>query len=386
MGRGLRTWLGLVALGPLLLPCSLEAATLEDKTSFGTNASSRHLFHYNPALLQVDKTTLAAIHVAGRRTYSVIGSPDNAPTRLDATLEEKEQAAGLLVPLGGASLGLTHALVTRDNIHRNENVDREAKESERERRWSLRFVVDLATATRFGFSYKYAALQDQVYGNYGLPLADFTSYRASLNGYTIGLAHDEANWGIALYHAPPMRGKAEVEGEQKILTEPGTSGLDVIVRPSRQFHFGAVFTRWFHKRDDFAPLSTSPTEQRRISLNGIDLEQYLFPVQSTQVGMDYFFQQEWSVRLAVSKNTAAYIFDEGTIPGEDRNREQRFDWYGAKASAAYAKNSFHLELGKIYGQRKKDRFRDPQGTFGHGTYAKYRAKDDFFFLALSFDT
>lgn len=385
MGAGIRTLRSWMALAALCMPVTVLAATLEDKTSFGTNASSRHLFHYNPALIQVDKTIISAIHMAGRRTYSVVGSPDNSPTRMDSSLEEKEQAGGILIPLGGASLGLTHAFVARDSIHRNENVDRDAKETERERRWALRFVVDLTATTHFGFAYRYADIQNQVFGNYGIQPGDFTSYRGTLNGYTIGVSHDVGAWGLGIFHAPPMRGKADVEGEQKIVTEPGTSGIDIIVRPSGNLNFGAAITRWFHKRDDFAPLSTSPIDQRRMSLNGIDLEQYLFPVQTVQVGMDYFFKQEWSARLAVSKNTATYIFDEALIPGENQSREQRFDWYGAKAAGSYTKNTFHLELGKIYGQRKKDRFRDTQGTFGHGVYANYRAKDDFFFLALSFD-
>lgn len=377
-----RSW---TALAALFISMEGRAFTLEDKTSFGTNASSRHLFHYNPALIQVDKTIISAVHVAGKRTYSVVGSPDTAPTRLDSTLEEKEQAGGILIPMGGASLGLTHAFVARDSLHSNENVNSDAKETERERRWGLRFVVDLTATSRFGFAYRYAEIQNQIYGNYGMQNEDFSAYRGSLNGYTIGFSHDAGAWGFGIYHAPPMRGKADVEGEQKIVTEPGTSGIDLIARPSAELNVGASITRWFHKRDDFAPLSTSPIDQRRMSLNGIDLEQYLFPVQTIQVGMDYFFKKEWSVRLAASKNTATFIFDEAVIPGEDRNREQRFDWYGAKAAGAYTKDTFHLELGKIYGQRKKSRFVDRQGTFGHGVYANYKAKDDFFFLALSFD-
>src|SRR5690606_2379156 len=96
--------------------------------------------------------------------------------------------------------------------------------------WEARFGVELLPDTRAAFGYRYYHIDRNVLGSFDLNDADRTRYRGAMTGYVVGVYHDEADFGVGAFHSPPMRGKSEIQGEQKIITAPGTYGLDLVLK------------------------------------------------------------------------------------------------------------------------------------------------------------
>ncbi len=357
---------------------------LEERLTHATTPNSSHLFSRNPSLYKSDKTIVTAAHATTRREYEVIANPDDSATSIKMQSLEKEDAVGLLLPLGGAAIGFTTEFGATDRLFDNEDSSRDYRETFRHRRHEVRFLVDLTESLRAAFAYKYRWLQNDIYGGFGIQEDDRTRYRGNLSGYTIGLFQEIGAGGIGIFHAPPMRGKATVEGEQKIISDPGVTGIDVIYQVNGDLSLGLSAEKWFHKRDDFLEMSTSPINNGRISLNGLDLEQYLFKTQSVRIGCDYLFTKEWRLRTDLARHYAVFLFRDDAVPGDRKDSEKPIQYYDIRLAVSYTRNDFNIEVGKGWIKRGLDHFYDSKWSLGYGEYESYRANDDITYVALSF--
>lgn len=360
------------------------AQHLEDRLIHATPSQSSHLFSRNPSLFKSDKTIITATRALTRREYEVIGNPDDSATPIKMQSIEKEDAAGVLLPLGGAAVGFTTEFGATERIFDNADSGRDHRETFRHRRHEVRFLVDLTESLRGAFAYKYRWLQNDIYGGFGIQSNDRTRYRGNLSGYTIGLFQEIGAGGIGIFHAPPMRGKATVEGEQKIMSDPGVTGIDIIYKVTGELSLGLSAEKWFHKRDDFLELSTSPINDGRISLNGLDLEQYLLKTQSIRIGCDYLFSNEWRLRTGLARHYAVFLFRDDAVPGDKKDSEKPIQYYDLRLAVSYTRNDFNIEIGKGLIKRELDHFNDYRWSLGYGEYESYRAKDDITYVALSF--
>ena len=71
---------------------------------------------------------------------------------------------------------------------------------------------------------------------------------------------------------------------------------------------GLLVKRWINEVDDLASGTTAADDQTRISLYGLDPDQYLFPRQLVMLGCDWSFAHAAMLRLSVGQEQAELNF------------------------------------------------------------------------------
>ena len=162
-------------------------------------------------------------------------------------------------------------------------------------------------------------------------------------------------------------------------------GLDAYLKRSEKIAFGVALTRWFFKKDERMEISTSPVDQRNISLNGIDLDQYLFPIQKIMLGMRYQLKQKNYIVVNVFQQESIFHFFEDSLPGDNREDLASFRYLGLNATFMLTRDRYRLEGGlRLVPSREQSTIRDNTFKLGHRDYVDYKASERTFVLALSF--
>ena len=378
----------------LILLISIEGTAssyeFEDRIGMPTDAENRSIFTRNMSMVKIDKAIIDVSQVTGKRKIDVIGDPGTGNQEvIQYDIEEKDQAVGFLLPLGGASFGADTTLTTKDvTVQIERNGGGELTETFRDRTWRLHFLVDLTRDTHAGFSYRYLQMENDLLGEFFLSRDDRTDYLGELSGYMVNFYSTSKAFGWGGYYAPPLRGKSEIEGEQKILTTPGTAGLNFVYTGNKKWTLGFEATKWFYKSDDRGELSTSPDDQRTISLNGLDIEQRLLNTQRMSLGADFMIKKDVKIRANVYKQDAVWLFRGDLVPGDDVRSETAMTYRGSKIALHYDQKQFYLQFGIIRVTRDLDSFRDTnqdESWFGHRTYGSYSVQEEYSFLGLGFE-
>ena len=361
----------------------------EDRIGMPTDALYGSIFTRNMSMVSIDKAVIDLVQVKGKREVSAIGDPGTGnQDNFKYTIKEKDEAIGFLLPLGGASFGADTHLTTKDldvSVLRRGQI---VSETFRERTWRAHFLVDLTQHTHAGFSYRFLKVENDIYGDFFLSNEDKTDYLGELSGYMANFYSRETDFGWGGYYAPAMRGKSEIEGEQKILTSPGTAGLNFIYYAQKKWTLGVEATRWFYKTDDRDDLSTSPIDQRTISLSGLDLEQRLWNTQRMSIGFDYLVKKDFKIRANFYRQTAAWVFRADRVPFDDPEAETVMTYDGWKLALNYNQKQFYLQAGIMQSERALSTFQDTRqdgSWFGHRIFGDYKAKDNYTFLGLGFE-
>ena len=269
-----------------------QAYEFEDRNAMATDSPGGSMFVRNMSLLKVSKTIFNVMQLNGDRTINVTGNNDEDATYSN---QEKDEAIGFMIPLGGASFGFDQVFSTTDSAFQVRGVDFTQEETFREKTTRAHFVVDLTQSVRGSFSYRYRKIENEIAGQRFVREDDRTQIDGSTTGYLASFYYDGKTSGFGMHYAPAMRGKSEIEGEEKILTTPGTAGFRFLLT-RKKFTFGLTGTRWFYKQDDRQQTGTSPVNQTSISLFGIDMEQFLFNTRRESIGMDYQFKKDLSLQ------------------------------------------------------------------------------------------
>lgn len=372
-----------------VLGCSLlyaapagALAALEDLSIMGSSPSNPPLFTLFQAGEHADKTVLTGARLTNTRTYEAKADADEGDTVLKGTAKEKEEAAGFLIPLGGASFGFTYSMQTQDLEGTHTSIGSKRLETLRHRHWNVRFLLDMTDSLSMGFSYDYFSQNDDILGNYFVGDDDRTQYKGYTSGYAVSLNQKFATWAVSAFHRPPLRGKERIEGEEKIKTEPGISGVGLDLTGNKQFQVRLAGAKWFYKVDDFSRFSTSPVDQDRISLYGIDVDQNAYQTQLISLGSDWRFDDAVSIRTGIFRKSLVWLFDEDSIPGENKSAEKPFSYYGYNLGFLYNKNNFSCQIGKILTRKQMSGFRDNEFTFGIRDYIKYKSGEDLTYISI----
>ena len=373
--------LGVMQAGPL------RAEDFVDRRFFATEGDSSSIFLRNISTLKVKNTIINAYTQNGKRNYSVTGSATTGnEDRFSYDIAEKDQGVGFLLPLGGAAFGADAVNTYRDLSVRSNRFDFSMAESFVEKSYRGHFMVDLTPATSASFSYRILRVQNEVAGNIFIGDDDRTQIKGTLTGYMVSFYMRESTWGLGMYHEPSLRGKSDIEGEQKILTTRGTTGLNFMYRLNQKMNLAFDVTRWYYKPDDRRTLSTSPVQGSSMSLHGVDFEQFLYDDQRLAVGLDVGWRKGVTLRGTLFRQSGAFIFEEDKVPGDDIN-ETAYTWDGMRAGAVYNSGLFFAEAGLTKATREVARVQDtnPSGAWlNHRTWTGYNADIQYLFFGVGF--
>ena len=272
----------------------------------------------------------------------------------------------------------------QDLVTDNDVVGDVINETKRDDIYAFKFAINLTPNLDFGFQYQYKQADTHVYGSFFLDDEDKSIYKAFLSSYRLGIKYKGQKFAIAGYTDPPARGKALIDGENKIVAEPGTGGADFVYKISDKTSIGLGVTRWFYRRDDRLELSTSPIDQRNISLNGLDLDQYLAKVENRRLGVSHKLKGNISLLFSASSQESVYHFDENGLPGDDRENIPSFKYMKYQFGGVFKKNRMKIELRWHTASREQSSITDRSFKLGHRDYVNYKANEQGFFLLINF--
>ncbi len=378
-------WLwGVILSMQIMLPSVVSAQLIDGRLRMATDASSTNLFMANPAAVMPNRTWISYVRLTEDREYSyTAGNGQNTDDR-ESEIAEVDHAFGVLVPLGGgAAFGVTGQFLGTDMESSSESRSEAVDENFRRRMGSIRAIVDLTPVLRFGFEYRMTEVRAQVRGSFNVSAQDSTRYLGRVAGYALGLFYEANNMGLGVSTAPAMRGKAEVEGEEKVITEPGALAIDAYFKQGA-YVYGIAAERRNYQRDERAEAATSPNDQRTMSLNGLDFEQFYMPTDLVMVGMDYQVKQDIWLRGSMGRQWGVFLFDEEEVPGGNEDLESAVSSYVARVALAFVKADFRAEIAVGQTWRSADEIFDTEGWFGARQNSDYKGTARTIAMSFSF--
>ena len=339
----------LVALTGLSLTSRVLAEAPEHAPSMATDGDGAHLFSASPADQGTAGNRAGVLFNRNFKSSEIKLAQGDAETRT-ADLKNDLIAVSGLADLGaGTAAGITAA---RDWIEMNSqstNGSVRPRELFQTQTVTGRILIDLTPQVRAGLSIRQQSQESLVVG--GFNNQESIVYRGSLVGYGAGAAARLGpKFGVGAQWVPAMRGKATIIGEQRLLAEPGRAGVSAWHGDDAQ-RFGVMWQRWVHKRDDRADnTSTGGENNRQVILEGMDFDNFLYPVWALGVGLDHRIRPNLGLRAHAGRETAEFIFNTDQVPGENPDG-QRLDYWRLRGAVKLINPGFALELGLGFWQR-----------------------------------
>ncbi len=299
----------------MLLALAMTASTakadiIEDYLQYPTDGAATHLFLLNPANLQAGKSQAGGILLRHSRVTKLDQSETGGEV-IESTVNDDFLAASAIGDLGaGALIGISHQTqfhkVETDLPERNRDPKIETSKIQHSQ---VKINVELTDMFHAGIAIRYLYRDVALYGDPFLRSGMITRYRTTLVGYGAGLAFKmKDRGGLAYAYFPPLRGKTDVDGEERIVVERGQIVADGHYRVKKQIVVGGSYKRWINELDELADGTTASDDQTEISLFGLDPEQYVLPRQLLMLGGDYELTKQAAVRVAVGQETAEFNF------------------------------------------------------------------------------
>jgi len=337
---------------------TLLADNLEERAWPVTSLLVPNPFQVNPAAIPTDRTIIGGLRLNRTEESRYLINPNNNnPASVQHTTNKKDVALGFQLPLGGAAFGLSGDEHSRQVTGQSDQRNGEAFEEFWVRDYKMKFVVDLLPELRGAFTFRYQSQEADLLGGYGVNNNDRTRYKGTMSGYSLGVNYRVRSVNIGAFTAPPLRGKAMIEGEQKIITDPGLGGLEVGVNYSDRLSIGISALKWSYKHDDRDEDTTSPEDQRDIFLRGIDIDQYFRKTLAVGLGVEFAILPVVGIKGSIVKQDGVYLFDPTRVPGDNGDVETKITSNEIRIGGFIRNKQFFAELLLLKASRSKDEVR-----------------------------
>lgn len=309
-------------IATLLLPLSLLATLgvsgsawaqmVEDQHRLATDSAVTHLFPLNPAVLK-PKALQGGLMVTRHQRQASLDHIEEAGDKVTTSTTEEAVVAAAVADLGaGAGIAATHQLLFRKSETELQSDGRGTPREElgKIQHSSIRLIVELTTEIKAGIAMRYLYKDISILGDPFLGELEKTRYKTTLVGYGAGFSYAVKSFGASYTYFPPLRGKTDVEGEEKIIVEPGLLSLDGFYRANEQWTVGLLAQRWLNEVDDLAEGTTAADDETNISLYGLDPDQYVKPQQLIMLGFDFVASPMVTAKLSIGQEKALFNFDD----------------------------------------------------------------------------
>jgi hypothetical protein len=235
------------------------------------------------------------------------------------------------------------------------------------------FDLDVAPQIRIGFMYRYFEIRNDVRGNWNINTQDKTEYRDTYGGYGLGMSFDNGQVFAGGYYHPSIRGKALIEGESKLLSISGKTGFDLGLKISPQFELVAGLRRYTYRASDALTPSTSPVNQREISIRGIDPDQFAYPMELRNFGVGIRISEMLGLRASILQYRKAFDGREGIIPANDEKSNQSLLSQSMVIGLRANRGTGYGELSYSRSLESIDKLTDAGSWFGARDYREYES-------------
>lgn len=315
-------------------------------------------FQVNPAAIPTDRTIIGGLRLNRTEESRYLINPNNnAPAQIQHTTNKKDVAIGFQIPLGGAAFGLAGDEHSRQISGKSDQRNSDAFEEFWVRDYKMKFVVDLLPELRGAFTFRYQSHQADLLGGYGVGNNDRTRYKGTMSGYSLGVNYRVKNISIGAFTAPPLRGKATIEGEQKIISDPGLGGLEVGITYSDRLSLGLSVLKWSYKHDDRDEDATSPEDQRDIFLRGVEMDQYFRKTLAIGIGAEFAILPVVGIKGSITKQEGVFLFDPTRVPGDNTDVETKVTSNELRVGGFIRNKQFFAELVLLKASKSKDEIR-----------------------------
>jgi hypothetical protein len=369
-------------LGAGIVYCSSSAQAqfdLERKFAQGTDASAHHLFLINPSTVMSKGLEIDGLVGRGTYTSSLESDRNGNINEIKSDGQDDILGAGILADCGaGLSLGVNHLR----SFHRSSSKDSNARTPKEEGRAGqmtmARAVVEITDKLHLGIAVRQYQLEENVIGNMNVQASSNTVYRGSMfgTGGGLNLLLGSVNLAVA-YHAP-LKGKADISGEEKIITDPGISEAAIAFAHGTMV-FGLAIRRNVYKHDDRVDGSTvNDNRNTRIDLFGLDPEETtIFFLDHYQAGFDMKISDKTTTRFSIAKENVEFNFDrQNALPGDNAN-SQRYGFYKLTGGILLQASRFLLNLGANFSTK------DHKFSRGNGNDFHYKSQGRDLFAMIS---
>lgn len=331
-------------------------------TMMPTDGAASHLFLSNPATHMPSASTEAGLLAARTKRTSMIEHVDDGGDKVETASQFETLAAAFMADAGaGMGVGVSHAAEFREwatDFADRGGADR--TETTRFDQTSARAVIELMEGLNAGFSARFLRRQVSILGDDSLGPAEATSYKVSFFGYSAGMAWNFGRGGFGYAYEPPLHGKARVEGEDRIVVEPGRIELDAFYKANDQCTVGLLARRALNEVDDLAAGTTADDDQTRISLYGLDPDQYVIPDRTVMLGLDWKAAPAVWLRFAAGEERATFNFRDYFVYSQIGARQDKDDedeglrYYRYRAAAEWSQGKLQAAAALGYWTRKAD--------------------------------
>ena len=347
----------------------LEERLLNSGRVFVPNA-----FSLNPAQNGTGRIITNFIWQKTDDDVDFVVNPGGNSSRVDQRASRRDMALGFLYPLGGAAIGLQYGEHQRKVTTKNENSNTQNNDDFYDRDYRAKFVVDFTQEIRAAFTFHYTALRGEIAGNYNIGRDNKTHYTGNVSGYGVGLYYQTKLIGMGAFTNAPMRGKAMIEGEQKVISEPGIYGIHAEFKPNEKMAFSFAVNRWSYKHDERDESSTSPgNNQTNILLRGLELRQFYRKTMSYAIAGEFLVLPGLYAKGQYLRQEGVFLFDPDKVAGDDKDAETLVRFPMITAGVSYRMKDFTAEANLFQSNASQGKI-DQNSSVGLGNLGSYKAK------------
>ncbi len=303
-----------IFIGLGVAPIAARAEMAEEVLQHATDSASTHLFTVNPAVL-APKGLQGGVLLMRQTRKSELDSTgsENPGDKIQSEVHDEHQEVGLLADLGaGAGVGISHEIlyhkVETDDVTTGRGAP--LTETTKTQHSKLKLLVELTDDFEVGIAIRYLYKDVSLFGDPFMSPGEEIRFRMTMVGYGSGAVYRFKSAALAYTYYPPLRGKTEVEGEEKIVVEPGQIGVDGYYEVKKNVKVGVLAKRWINEIDDLAEGTTADDDTTNVSLYGLDPDQYLIKRQLVLVGFDWDLAKAATLRASVGQEQSELNFGE----------------------------------------------------------------------------
>ncbi len=376
----------LVVMAALFESSAASREKISDKLYLPTDGATENAFVENPALIDPSRFYLSVIKLRSTNSYQVTADPNDDQLKFNYEIERDTTGLAYMDPIGGgATIGVYGEATKHTLTTRHPNFFRDTEEVLHDRHAAFRISLDLTPALRAGFAYHYYTMEAHVEGHWFASEEDFLDYTATMYGYSVGARYDTSGWLLHASHRPSMRGRSILDGQQLIFTEKGLSSIGAFTKPAGGISYGLELRRWFYQRagDERASSITTTENSRSALLNGVDMEQFYYPIEAYSGSILYSYSSHLEMSIGVTQESAALFFRGGEDIGERVGEENRFTNHRLKFSGQYKIRNYMFTAGLLRHYRSRKFLDAPGSIFFDGSYGDYAGTEQSFFVAVN---
>jgi hypothetical protein len=310
LAKGCRLVAAAIVLGALVAAGPARGEIVEDHLLMATQSTATHLFPLNPANRRITAAQAGVLVMRSDRT-SRLDMEDQGGDSIKSRASDDFVAFAGMIDLGaGAGLGLSHqTLFHKVETEFGSQTRAEPKlELMKQQHSALQLTVELTDWLAAGMAIRYLYKDVVLFGAPSLDDNEITRYKTTLVGYGSGFSVHTERGGVSYSYFPPLRGKSDIEGEERIIVEPGEIVVDAAFLPTKDWTVGLLGKKWLNELDDRAKGTTASDNETDISLFGLDPDQYVLPTQLIMVGVDHALTPAASLAVSAGQEQAEFNF------------------------------------------------------------------------------